>query len=366
MVQKWVVKVGSSSLTDDTGRLSTEKMANLVSQIAKLQLGGELSVLLVSSGAVATGVGVLSWDRARLTMPEKQAAAAVGQGILTQHYRQLFDAHGLGVAQVLLTRSDIEDRHRFVHVRNTLSTLLHHGIVPIINENDTVAVEEIRFGDNDTLAALVALVAEAERLILLTDIDGIYTADPHRDKHASRLTEVARIEDILAVAGPSHSRVGTGGMQTKLTAAQIATDAGIDVVIAKADAPNVLFDLAVGKAVGTRIHASMANYRSRASWLAHGAKSEGTIVVDTGAEFAVRQGGSLLIPGILRVDGTFKEGAIVDLCTVDARGTAAFGRGLSGMAAEDIRIWVMRRQSGEDTRHIGEVVHRNDMVVRRE
>lgn len=252
-----VVKVGSSSLTDTEGCLSLAKLERVVEMVAQVQQAGH-QVLLVSSGAIAAGLGVLAWERARISMAEKQAAAAVGQGLLINQYEQSFAARGIVIAQLLLTRSDIEVAHRFANIRNTVDTLLTHGIVPIVNENDTVAVEEIRFGDNDTLGSLVAVVAEADLVVLLTDIDGMYTADPRRDHTAKRLTDVYEITaELEEMAGGTGTVVGTGGMRSKLEAAKIGIQAGVDVVVAASSEAQVLTRILHGEAVGTRFHARM-------------------------------------------------------------------------------------------------------------
>lgn len=251
-----VVKVGSSSLTGDAGRLDGVKMAVLVRdlEVAARQAGWQL--ILVSSGAVAAGSGRLGWNRQSLSLPEKQAAAAVGQGLLLQTYSHLFETYGVVIGQVLLTKFDIEDPKRISHICDTMETLLANGVVPIVNENDTVAVDEIRVGENDTLAAHVAALAGADLLVLLTDVDGFYTSDPRQHPEAEPINEVWEItEAIERAAGSAGSAVGTGGMQTKLTAAKIATAAAIDVVVAKSGDSELFIELANGQTKGTLFHA---------------------------------------------------------------------------------------------------------------
>ncbi|KPV42391.1 glutamate 5-kinase [Alicyclobacillus ferrooxydans] len=424
-MQTMVVKIGSSSITDGDGRLSVERLQGLVAQLAEIQLSGRRQVVLVSSGAVAAGIGKLGWRRTNITMPEKQAAAAVGQGVLMHTYEQLFGAWGLAIGQVLLTRSDTADRSRFVHVRNTLMTLLHHGIIPIVNENDTVAVDEIRFGDNDTLASLVALVTEADELVLLTDVDGLYTGNPATDPLAVRISDVWEItEEMEAAAGGSGSRVGTGGMRTKVGAAKIAVAGGCDVVVASSAEPGVLLHLTrdiggspdspgtighrsaadtsnrihgVGDmggagngqgsgqgngngnggpcnradtisqrsgdktSVGTRFHAKAEPVSLRKAWLIHGSRSEGELVIDDGAVRALRNhAASLLLPGVREVKGEFREGAAVDL--VDLTGSP-IARGIVSFSARDLEFLIRRQQSGERLTDLPEVVHRNDMAL---
>ncbi|MCF8564074.1 glutamate 5-kinase [Alicyclobacillus tolerans] len=360
-----VVKIGSSSLTDSLGRLSTDKISALVQEICELQLEEQCQVIMVSSGAVATGLDRLKWNRATITLPEKQAAAAVGQGLLVNLYERLFAEQGVTIGQLLLTRSDMEDRKRFVHIRNTVETLLRHGIIPVVNENDTVAVEEIRFGDNDTLASLVALVAEADLLVLLTDIDGLYDADPRHHQGAKRIQDVWQItDDLEQMAGSAGTAVGTGGMITKLTAARIGMNSGIDVVIASSAEPGVLRKIMRRDSVGTTFHADPQRLPAKKSWLAHGARTEGQIVVDEGAVHALaEQSASLLVPGVVSVAGDFQEDSIVEL--IDEYGSLV-AKGVVHISAADLRVLLARKSAGERLIHGQEVVHRNHMVLMRE
>lgn len=357
-----VIKVGSSSLTDAvTGVLSTERIRALAEQVARVRRQGQIRTILVSSGAVAAGRGLLGWRRT-LTMPEKQAAAAVGQGLLIDAYRRAFSQYGIPVGQILLTRADIEDRRRFVNIRNTLETLLRSDVLPIVNENDTVAVDEIRFGENDTLAALVALLTDARRLLLLTDIDGLYTANPKTDDHAAKIADVHRIDDrIRDLAGSEGSAVGTGGMRTKIAAAQIATASGVDVVVASSTEPDVIVRALAGEAVGTHFHPHPDRRPARESWVLHGSRPEGRVTIDAGAAAALRhRGGSLLVPGVMAVAGDFDEGAIVEICEAT---DYPVGKGVANMAARDLRDGLQRRARGEDLRGWPEVVHRNDLAL---
>lgn len=380
-LQRIVVKVGSSSLTDDTGRLSITRIHDLVAQLATIQRSGEWQVLLVSSGAVAAGLAKLGWHRSSITMPEKQAAAAVGQGLLMKTYERLFQDEDITIAQLLLTRDDIEDRKRFIHIRNTMMSLLRHGIVPIVNENDTVAVDEIRIGDNDTLASLVALVAEANRLVLLTDIDGLYTSNPKYDANAKRIRDIWQVTDeVLGMAGEAGSAAGTGGMRTKLAAAKIAVDSGTDMMIASSSEPDVLLKIIKGIPIGTTFHAPRTVGPRKKSWLVHGTRCEGRLVVDSGAALALSErAGSLLLPGIVEVVGDFQEGAVVELSRDDAfqrtNGQTAggeaqeecpdalVGRGIVSFSASDLKMLLLRKQAGEKLHNLHEVVHRNDLVL---
>lgn len=358
-MKRMVVKIGSSSLVDAEGYLADEKIVSLVQQIAALQQEGQWQVVLVSSGAVATGVQALAWPR-QLAMPEKQAAAAVGQGILLEKYQQFFQQFGFTIAQLLLTRSDMDDRKRFIHIRNTMESLLRNQIVPIVNENDTVAVDEIRFGDNDTLGSLVALVVEADLYVILTDIDGLYTAPPELAE-AEKIHEVHAITpDVEQLAGGAGSLVGTGGMQTKIAAAKIATRAGIAVEIASSQAPKVLARIAAGEQVGTHFYAQ-PRLPSKKSWLAFGTRSEGRVIVDQGAKQAlIRDSRSLLLAGIVAVEGSFAEGAVVDI--IDGEGQL-LGKGMVSFAAHDIAALLARREQGERLAPLPACIHRDHLVI---
>lgn len=363
MVTRVVVKVGSHSLTDDLGNLSEEKLAGVADQIMRLRQAG-IQVILVSSGAIATGLRELKWRRTAITIPEKQAAAAVGQGILIEKYREYFSPRGVPVAQLLLTRSDMEDRRRFIHIRNTIETSLRHGILPIVNENDTVTVDEIRFGDNDTLAALVTLVSEAGLLVLLTDIDMLYTADPRVDKEAKPIPEVWEITpELERMASGEGSRVGTGGMRTKLKAARIVTESGIEMVILSSTVPDGLLRVVQGEPLGTRFYPH-ARFSGKKSWIAYGTRVQGALILDDGAVKAVTDlGKSLLLPGITEVKGDFLEGAIVSL--LNQRGDE-IGKGVVQYSSYDLRLLRQRWRDGQKIHLDHEVIHRDSMVVYRQ
>lgn len=356
-----VVKIGSSSLTDEQGCISEKKINDLVCQISDLINHHQQQIIVVTSGAVATGLGQLGWSRSQITMPEKQAAAAVGQGLLIERYRKLFNKKGIEIAQLLLTRSDIEHRRRFIHIRNTIEALLRNQILPIINENDTVAVDEIRFGDNDTLGSLVALVAEAELLILLTDIDGLYTANPKTTPTAKRIPEVWTITaEIERSAGDEGSEMGTGGMRTKLAAARIAMKAGTDVVIASSAEPNVLQRVCSGEKIGTRFYSSKV-LSSKKSWIAFGTRHEGKLVIDQGAVNALlHRSGSLLLAGITQVEGDFHEGEVV---MIQSQTGQPIAKGITNFSKNDLQLLLFKKEQGERLEKIHEVVHRDYMVV---
>lgn len=364
-LRRVVVKVGSSSVTDLHGHLDGLRLQNIVTMVHDAIRNYDAQIVLVSSGAVAAGRSQLGWTKAHDTMPEKQAAAAVGQGLLVDAYQKLFSQVQLNIGQLLLTRSDIEQRHRFTHMRNTVETLLRHGVVPIVNENDTVAVEEIRFGDNDTLASLVALATEADLLLILSDIDGLYTANPRQDKSATKLIDVWNIDEAIdRMAGGAGSSIGTGGMRTKIKAAKIAIDSGVDVIIAHHQEPNVLVQILQGKVVGTRFHAPPDPLSSRRSWVAHGSRVQGSLILDHGAVHALmHQSASLLLPGIERVCGTFSEGATVELSEENGR---VIGKGMTNFASTDLISLLQRRQAGEKLQTLQEIVHRNHMALHKE
>ncbi|MGA8943640.1 MAG: glutamate 5-kinase [Thermoactinomyces sp.] len=362
-MKRIVVKVGSSSLTERNGNLCEHKMKEIIRQITYLRQQG-IEVILVSSGAVAAGLGQLGLNPGCITVPEKQAAAAVGQGALIDTYQKYFQQQGISVAQLLLTRLDLEDRKRFIHIRNTLETLLKKGVIPIVNENDTVAVEEIRVGDNDTLSSLVAIVAEANLLVMLTDIDGLYTEDPRKDPRAKKIDEVRSItQELEKIAGDPGSVVGTGGMRTKLIAAKIAVRSGIEVVIASSTEPEVLKKILRGEKAGTHFF-PQSRMPSKKSWLAFSTRAEGRIIVDGGAKEALlRRNGSLLLGGVMDVRGHFLEGAIVEISDSSGR---SIGKGMSSYSSADLHLLLERK--AWDSRHgkIHEVIHRDMMVIMEE
>ena len=319
-----VVKLGSNTLTGGGDRLSRPQMLELVRQIASLHRQG-LEIVVVSSGAVAAGrevLGLAPQAHPQKGIPYKQMLAAVGQNHLMRAWTDLFGIYGIPIAQTLLTRGDLANRQRYLNARNTLLALLDHGVITIINENDTVAVEEIRIGDNDNLSALVAGLVEADLLVLLTDTDGLYTADPRTDPTAQLIPEVPRIDARLErLAGRPGSDRGVGGMVTKIQAARLATQAGSAVVIANGSAPDVLVRLAGGERLGTLFHPAADSPGSRQCWLASGLASHGRVQVDAGAARAIVERGSSLLPaGITAVDGRFQRGDTVDIA--DAGGPA--------------------------------------------
>ncbi len=362
-----VVKIGSALLASETtGDIRRDWLAALVADVARCRARGQ-EVVLVSSGAIAVGRGRLHLPSGPLRLEEKQAAAATGMIRLAHAYQELLAEHGITVAQVLLTLDDSEHRRRYINARNTLSTLLRLGAVPLINENDTVATNEIRFGDNDRLAARVAAMIEADTLVLLSDIDGLYTADPHADPDARFLPEVHDITpEIEAMAGTAHSAVGSGGMTTKLVAARIALAAGCRMVIAHGEAPHPLARIEGGERC-TWFLPTANPQAARKRWIGGSLHAAGALVVDDGAVAALSSGKSLLPAGVIAVEGEFTRGAAVLVRSRDGR---ILGRGLVAYSAADARV-ILGHKTSEIEACLGyrgrdEMIHRDDLALERE
>ncbi len=360
-----VVKVGSTLVTAGGAGIDAGEIARWAQQVAQLHAGGK-RVVLVSSGAIAEGMKRLGWQARPSAMHALQAAAAVGQMGLAQVYESCFRQHGLHTAQVLLTHADLADRERYLNARSTIRTLLDLGVVPVINENDTVVTDEIKFGDNDTLGALVTNLIEAEALIILTDQAGVFSGDPRRDSSA-RLIEHATAGDpyLEAVAGGTGSAISKGGMMTKVLAAKRAARSGAHTVVAAGREPDVLLRIMRGEAVGTALAASTATLAARKQWLADHLQAAGTLTLDAGAARALRQGGKSLLPvGVTAITGDFARGALVVCTSPDgteiARGLVNYG------AAEARRIQGQPSSSIEAI--LGyvdepELIHRDNMVL---
>ncbi len=363
--RRWVVKIGSALLTRDGQGLDRGILGPWVEQIAARRLAGH-DVVLVSSGAVAEGMARLGLRIRPKSLPELQAAAAIGQMGLVRHYEACFQHHGLHTAQVLLTRDDLADRRRYLNARSTLCTLLGLGVVPVINENDTVATDELRFGDNDTLAALVANLIEAELLILLTDQDGLYDQDPRRNA-AARLIGETRVDDPLldAAAGGSGTAQGTGGMVTKVRAARLAARIGAATVIAPGRGAGVLTRIGAGEDVGTLLIPAQGPEAARKQWLAGHLQPRGRLTLDAGAVRALReQGKSLLAVGVKGVHGTFNRGEVV--ACVDEQ-WCEVARGLINYDAEETAR-IMGQPSSRFEEILGfleekELIHRDNLVL---
>ena len=359
-----VVKLGTSSLTGGAPQLSRPRMADLVRQIAGLRAGGR-QVVLVSSGAIAAGREALGQPDLPKSIPAKQMLAAVGQPRLMEIWSGLFGIYGLHTAQVLLTRADLDARPRFLNARSTIWALLRQGVLPIVNENDTVATEEIRVGDNDNLSALVANLIHADRLILLTDRDGLFTADPQRVAGAALIERVDAPEipsELWRAAGGS-GRQGVGGMRTKLEAAELARRAGAEVVIARADLPDVLIRLESGERLGTVFTPAGSPPESFKRFVL-ASPAAGALTIDAGAAAALDRGGSLLPSGIVRVAGEFERGASVRVLAEDgaelARGLAAYDQAdcarIAGIQSREIE-GALGYYYGD------EVIHRDNLVL---
>ncbi|MEW8986394.1 MAG: glutamate 5-kinase [Bacillus sp. (in: firmicutes)] len=313
--QRIVVKIGSSSLTNSHGGLSKNKIAEHVAALSKLKKEGN-EVILISSGAVAAGFSVLGYQTRPVTIAGKQAAAAVGQGLLMQSYFEEFQKEGIVSAQLLLTRNDFSQQEQYNNAYSTLSELLKRGVIPIINENDSVAVDELTFGDNDMLSALVSGLIHADTLIILTDINGLYDGNPRKDPNAKKYNFLPEVtEDVLEVAGGSGSKVGTGGMRSKLEAAKTALSVGVKVFIGKGEGTDKLLDIVTGKGDGTYIGYNLGtSLKSKKQWIGIHSQIAGRIDIDSGAEHAViHQGKSLLPAGVKHVDGSFTRGDVVEV-----------------------------------------------------
>ncbi len=363
-----VAKFGTKLLTGGGDRLNQAIMSSLVAQVAQLHQQGR-EIIVVSSGAIASGRYKLGLTREVRGIPFKQVLASVGQGRLMYAYEQLFSQHNITVAQALLTKADLSDRAGYLNARNTLLALLELRVLCIVNENDVVAVDEIqeaKFGDNDNLSAMVANVVDADLLLILTDIAGLYTADPHRSPEARLIPQVDRIDsEIERLAAGIFSNLGIGGMITKIEAAKLATASGVTVVIADGREPDIILRLAAGEAIGTRFLPTTSKLESRKRWMLSGLSTKGKLVVDSGAALALeKQKGSLLAAGIKEVEGNFQRGDIVNICNPDG---SRLGCGITNYSSADIEI-IKGAHSRKIATLLGydygaEVVHRNNLVV---
>ena len=362
-----VVKVGSSLVTNDGRGLDEQAIGEWCRQLALLIQDGR-EVIMVSSGAIAEGMKRLGWATRPTAIQELQAAAAVGQMGLAQMYETKLRFHNLGSAQVLLTHADLADRERYLNARSTLLTLLKLGVVPVINENDTVVNDEIKFGDNDTLGALVANLVEADALVILTDQKGLFTADPRKDPQATFVHEAAAGDAELEVmAGGAGSSLGRGGMITKILAAKRAAGSGASTVIAWGREPDALVRLVRGESIGTLLLAKTAKNQARKRWMADHLQLRGSVIVDAGAAAKVRDEGKSLLPiGMVQVEGEFSRGDVVAVRDQDG---IELARGLANYASAEARL-LCRKPSSEFEKLLGyaaepEMVHRDNMVLSR-
>ncbi len=359
-----VVKLGPSTLTGGTRQIHRQRMLEIVQQVARLHQHGH-EMVVVSSGAVTAGRERLGFPDLGRSVPAKQMLSAVGQGRLMHLYGELFDIFDIAVGQVLLTRDDLADRPRYLNARDTLLTLIERRIIPIINENDTIATHEIRVGDNDNLSALVANLLEADWLVLLTDQPGLFTADPRKDSAAQLIAQVTHIdEQVVALAGGAGSGMGTGGMATKIQAAQLASRSGVTTVIASGKEPDILARLLAGEALGTRFEPAVSHLESRKRWLLAD-KPRGLLRVDTGAANKLLKGGASLLPvGVTAVEGEFSRGEVVAVFAPNGREIA---HGLTSYDSADAA-----RLRGAKSAQIVDIlgytygdalIHRNNLVV---
>ncbi|MCK5546162.1 MAG: glutamate 5-kinase [Rhodospirillaceae bacterium] len=360
-----VIKVGSALLVDEAhGTVHRKWLGSLAADIKSMRDNGQ-EVVLVSSGAIAVGRHYLDVGSGHLKLEEKQAAAAAGQVRLAHAYLEELHSHGLGVGQVLLTLDDTENRRRYLNARNTINALLRLGAVPLINENDTVATDEIRFGDNDRLAARVAAMISADALVLLSDIDGLYSADPATNKNAEHLGEITEItSEIEAMAGAARTDVGSGGMVTKLAAAKICLANGCAMVIAKGDMENPITAITVGNNKVSWFLPKTTPASARKRWIAASLQPNGTLVVDDGALNALKGGKSLLAAGVANIKGDFEKGDAVYIR--DSAGNE-IARGLSAYSSGDAKKIIGHKSTEFETilgyRGRDEIVHRDDMSI---
>ncbi len=362
-IQKMIVKVGTSTLTQSGQKLSRRYMLSLVQQLVQLQSQG-IQVVLVSSGAIAAGRELMNFPKVGRSLPAKQMFSSIGQAKLMQTWSELFSLFDIQVGQVLLTRDDFSDRKRYLNARDTLHCLLQHQVIPIINENDTVATKEIRVGDNDNLAALVGNLIEADLVVLLTDQEGLFTKDPRLNSDAKLIPIVEHInESIFALAGGSSTKLGTGGMVTKIEAAQIASQSGTRTVIASSARPNILIDLAQGKQIGTLFLEEITARESRKRWLVS-EKRKGMIIVDAGAEDKImHHGASLLASGILKTSKQFDRGATVEIISPSGKAIAI---GITNYGSDEIQQLIGKHSACiEDILGYSygtEMIHRTNMT----
>lgn len=364
-LERIVVKVGTSSLVSNSGSLDRAKMRSLVDELSRIREQGK-EVILVTSGAIRAGMEKLGLEARPRTIPEKQAVAAAGQSLLMTLYTELFAEYRTAAAQVLMTRDDFRDRRRYLNARNTIYTLLRLGCVPVVNENDTVATDEIRFGDNDSLSALVSACVDADLLIILSDVDGLYDSDPRVNGDCKLIEKVAKVTpEIEALAGGTHGLCGTGGMRTKIEAAKIATSSGVRMVIANSARPNCISDAIDGKSVGTLFLSRPVGLNSKKRWIAFGSRVKGSIVINEGArKMVAERGKSLLAAGIVSCTGSFGVG---DLVAVVDEGARRIARGLTNYDAHEIQL-IRGKHSCEIEDILGhkdfdEVIHRDNLVL---
>lgn len=365
-IKSMIVKIGTSSLCDDSGVINHEKMLHIIQQIAYIKRKG-IKVTMVTSGAIGAGVGVLRLSKRPKTIPQKQALAAIGQASLMKSYEDLFKLFDICCAQILVNHDDFDDRKRLSNLCNAMHAIIDYGAVAIINENDTLAVEEIKVGDNDTLAALMVPIVDADLLVLISDIDGLYNDNPHINKDAVLISQVDSInEDIKAMAKDTSSKVGTGGMATKINAAKIVNDYGCDMAIINSNKENGLITLLEGKEIGTYFDGKTGKtLSSRKHWLMHRSMSKGQIVVDDGASAVLIERHTSLLPkGIINVTGSFMAMQVVEIVNKEEK---VIARGITNYSSDEIkRIKGLNSSDIFDVlqyKEYDEVIHANNMVI---
>ncbi|MBK68835.1 MAG: glutamate 5-kinase [Legionellales bacterium] len=362
--KRWVIKIGSALITDNGCGLKHDNLDNWVNQISTLRERG-IDIVIVSSGAVAEGLTRLNWKNRPNIIHKLQAAAAVGQMGLIQAYETCFQKYNKQTAQVLLTHDDISNRTRYLNARTSLNTLLQLGVVPIVNENDTVATDEIRFGDNDTLAGLVANLIDAELLVLLTDQNGLYTSDPRKDSSAELIEQAKADDESLEKYAGDSSNYGRGGMLTKLKAASIASKSNTQTIIASGNESSILLKIANSEKVGTLLTTSEDTLQAKKQWLANQAYLKGSVTIDSGAVTAIIKSGKSLLPiGVKSITGEFKRGEIISCIDLDGKEIA---RGLSNY--DSIQATSIMGKSSEeigellDCKDEDELIHRDNMIL---
>ena len=365
-IKNLIIKIGSSSLCDDNGNIDREKILNLIQQIAYIKRRG-INITLVSSGAINAGVHIMNLKTRPTTIPQKQALAAIGQASLMQIYEDMFSLFKLKCAQILLNHDDFDDRKRLLNLNNAIQAIIDYDVVPIINENDTLAVEEIKVGDNDTLASMIVPAVNGDLVIIVSDIDGLYDDNPHLNKNAKLISNVNGItREIENMAKDASSKVGTGGMITKIKAAKICNEFGCDLAIVNGNRPNVLIDLLDGQEAGTYFDSSKVRHlSSRQHWIMYRSMPKGKIIIDNGAKQAlVNKRTSLLPKGIIDVTGNFLMSQIVDI--VDQQNNL-LARGMTNYSSDEIKlIKGLNTSEIENVLHYkdyDEVVHANNLVL---